>query len=136
MAIPKRTLLPAETIVLVVDDSKIVRVKTSRALTPQGYQVVLAESGEEAVEKMSAQLPHVVITDVEMPGMDGFELTRWVRANPQSAHLPVIMITGADDRQEAATAAGVTELLGKPYSEEKLIASIEQARMAVQVAVS
>lgn len=129
-----RPLQPAETIVMVVDDSKIVRVKTSRALAPQGYQLVLAESGEEAVAKMAAQLPHVIITDVEMPGMDGFELTRLVRSNPLSAHLPVIMITGADDRQEAATAAGVTELLGKPYSEDRLIACIEQARLAVQVA--
>jgi CheY-like chemotaxis protein len=128
-------LEPAETIVMVVDDSKIVRVKTSRALAPKGYQVVLAESGEEAVEKMAAQLPHVIITDVEMPGIDGFELTRLVRTDPRSAHLPVIMITGADDRHEAAAAAGVTELLGKPYSEERLIACIEQARMAVQVAV-
>lgn len=129
-----RPLQPAETIVMVVDDSKIVRVKTSRALAPQGYQLVLAESGEEAVAKMAVQLPHVIITDVEMPGMDGFELTRLVRSNPLSAHLPVIMITGADDRQEAATAAGVTELLGKPYSEDRLIACIEQARLAVQVA--
>jgi CheY-like chemotaxis protein len=127
-------LQPAETIVMVVDDSKIVRVKTSRALAPQGYQLVLAESGEEAVAKMAAQLPHVIITDVEMPGMDGFELTRLVRSNPLSAHLPVIMITGADDRQEAANAAGVTELLGKPSSEDRLIACIEQARLAVQVA--
>ena len=120
-------------LVLAVDDSKIVRVKTSRVLAPQGYQVVLAESAEEAIEKFAAQAPHVLITDVEMPGMDGFELTRHVRATPALAHVPVIMITSSDDRQEAAQAAGVSTLLGKPYSEEALIACIETARQAVQV---
>ena len=128
-----RPLSPQETIVMVVDDSKIVRVKTSRVLTPQGYRVVLAESAEEAIEKIAAEAPHVLITDVEMPGMDGFGLTRHVRATPALAHLPVIMITSSDDKQEAAAAAGVSTLLGKPYPEDRLIACIEEARLAVQV---
>jgi CheY-like chemotaxis protein len=119
--------------VLLVDDSKIVRVKTSRVLAPLGYQVALAESAEEAIEKMAAQLPHVLITDVEMPGMDGFGLTRHVRADPRSHDLPVVMITSSDDKKELAAAAGVTTLLGKPYDEAALIACIETARLAVQV---
>ena len=73
-------------------------------------------------------LPDVLITDVEMPGMDGFELTRHIRADPQSAQLPVIMITAADDRhREQADAAGVSVLLGKPYPEDALIAHIRLA---------
>jgi CheY-like chemotaxis protein len=68
----------------------------------------------------------VLITDVEMPGMDGFELTRHVRSNPRTAHIPVIMITAADDKHRAdAELAGVSVLLGKPYPEEELIAHIE-----------
>ncbi len=73
-------------------------------------------------------MPDLVITDVEMPGMDGFELTRHIRADPRTAHLPVIMITAADDRhREQADASGVSVLLGKPYPEDLLIAHIRQA---------
>ncbi|MFO1253496.1 MAG: response regulator [Inhella sp.] len=113
---------------MVVDDSKVVRVKTNRLLSPQGYKVVLAESAEQAIEFIAAEPPHVLITDVEMPGMDGFDLTRHVRATPAIAAMPVIMITSADDRKAAADAAGVTLLLGKPYPEERLIECIERAR--------
>ena len=122
-----------ETLVLVADDSKIVRVKISRLLAGQGYRVALAESGEQALALLAAERPHLLITDVEMPGIDGFELTRQVRANPATAALPVVMITSSDDKQDQAREAGVTQLLGKPYSEEALIGAIEQARLAVRV---
>jgi CheY-like chemotaxis protein len=110
-----------------------VRVKISRLLTGQGYRVALAESGEQALELLAAERPHLLITDVEMPGIDGFELTRQVRAAAATAELPVLMITSSDDKQDEARAAGVTQLLGKPYSEEALIAAIERARLAVRV---
>jgi CheY-like chemotaxis protein len=119
----------------VADDSKIVRVKLSRLLTAQGYRVALAESGEQALALMAAERPHVLITDVEMPGIDGFELTRQVRATPATATLPVLMITSSDDKHEAAAAAGVTQLLGKPFSEQALLGGIEGARLAVRVPV-
>jgi CheY-like chemotaxis protein len=128
-----RELRADETLVLVADDSKIVRVKISRLLAGQGYRVALADSGEQAEELLAAERPHLLITDVEMPGIDGFELTRRVRATPATAALPVVMITSSDDKREAAAEAGVTQLLGKPYSEEALIAAIEQARLAVRV---
>ncbi|PTT90383.1 hypothetical protein DBR42_06010, partial [Pelomonas sp. HMWF004] len=128
-----RELRTEETLVLVADDSKIVRVKLSRLLAGQGYRVAMAESGEQALELLAAERPHLLITDVEMPGIDGFELTRQVRANPVTAELPVVMITGSDDKLEQARAAGVTQLLGKPYPEATLIASIESARLATRV---
>ncbi|MBW8847812.1 MAG: response regulator [Burkholderiales bacterium] len=128
-----RELRADETLVLVADDSKIVRVKISRLLATQGYRVALAESGEQALELMGAERPHLLITDVEMPGIDGFELTRQLRAAPVTAALPIVMITSSDDKQAEAAAAGVTQLLGKPYSEEALIAAIEKARLAVRV---
>jgi CheY-like chemotaxis protein len=68
-----------------------------------------------------------------MPGWDGFQLTRHIRSTPAMATMPVIMITSADDRKEAAEAAGVTVLLGKPYSEAALIEHIEGFRQAIQV---
>lgn len=111
---------------MVADDSKVVRVKTSRLLAKFQYRVVLAEDGFEAMQRMADEMPHVLITDVEMPGMDGFELTRHVRGNPNTRHIPIIMITSSDEKHRAvATEAGVSVLLGKPYEEDALIAHIE-----------
>jgi len=118
---------PEQTLVMVADDSKVVRVKTSRLLAKQGYRVALAEDGEDALRQFGTELPHLLITDVEMPGMDGFALTRELRGQPHTAQLPIIMITSADDRlRDAAAEAGVTVLMGKPYSEDDLLAQIER----------
>jgi CheY-like chemotaxis protein len=69
----------------------------------------------------------VLVTDVEMPGLDGFALTQHVRRHPQARNIPIIMITSADERlKTAAAAAGVTLVLGKPYSDEALLACIRQ----------
>lgn len=126
---------PEDTLVMVADDSKVVRVKTSRLLAQFGYRVVLAEDGTQAAQLIEHELPVVLITDVEMPGMDGFELTRHVRAHPRAAGIPIIMITSADDRlKQAAAEAGVTLVLGKPYPEEQLIACIENARLKAPLA--
>ena len=123
-----RPASPAETLVMVADDSKVVRVKTSRLLLAHGYRVVLAEDGDDAARKIEQEPPHVLITDVEMPGLDGFELTRRVRGHPLLAHIPVIMITSADDRHGAeGRLAGVSVMLGKPYSEDQLIAHVAGA---------
>jgi CheY-like chemotaxis protein len=124
---------PEQTVVMVADDSKVVRVKTGRLLAQHRYQVSYANDGMDAVHQLQASLPDIVITDVEMPGMDGFELTRHVRQNPLTAHIPVIMITAANDKhREDASAAGVSVLLGKPYPEEELIAHIRRAMSRVR----
>ena len=119
---------PQQTLVLVADDSKVVRIKTGRLLAQHGYRVSHAGDGLEALQQLQAQAPDVLITDVEMPGMDGFELTRHIRDDPRTAGLPVIMITAADDRHRAqADAAGVSVLLGKPYADDELLAHIRLA---------
>ena len=124
---------PEQTIVMVADDSKIVRVKTGRLLAQHRYQIVYAVDGLEAVQQIEASMPDVVITDVDMPGLDGFELTRHVRQNPLTAHIPVIMITAADDKHRAdADRAGVSVLLGKPYPEDELIAHIRRVMNRVE----
>ena len=116
---------------MVADDSKVVRVKASRLLAKHQYQVLLAEDGADAAAQMRATLPDILITDVEMPGMDGFELTRHLRSNARTAHIPVIMITAADDRYRAAAQeAGVNVLLGKPYEDDDLIARIRSTLRA------
>ena len=123
---PASPRLPEHTLVMVADDSKVVRVKASRLLAKHQYQVLLAEDGADAARQILERAPDLLITDVEMPGMDGFELTRHVRQDPRTAHIPVIMITAADDRhRDAAQDAGVNVLLGKPYEDEELIARIE-----------
>lgn len=124
---PAPSRLPEQTLVMVVDDSKVVRVKTSRLLAKHQYRVLLAEDGEEALRLIAGDLPQVLITDVEMPGIDGIELTRRLRAQASTAQLPIVMITSADDRlRGVADEVGVSVLLGKPYADEALIASIEQ----------
>ena len=113
--------------VLLADDSKVVRVKTGRLLEKQGWRVLLAEDGESALQLLAAEAPDLLITDVEMPGVDGFELTRRVRQHPRWGRLPVIMITSSDDKHRAdAQAAGVNLLMGKPYAEEDLLAQAQR----------
>lgn len=117
---------PEHTTVMVADDSKVVRVKTSRVLAKYQYRIVLAEDGLDALRQIEQSPPDVLITDVEMPGMDGFELTRRVRADPRTAAIPIIMVTSAEEalRQQARD-VGVNLLLGKPYDDAALIAQIE-----------
>ncbi len=114
--------------VLLVDDSKVVRIKTSRLLEKHHYRVLLADDGLSALQCLAAETPDLVITDVEMPGLDGFGLTQRLRDAPRWHSLPVIMISSADERhRSAAAAAGVTVLLGKPYEESGLLAAVQAA---------
>ena len=120
---PRPTWRPT---VLVADDSKVVRVKTGRLLEQLGWRVLLADNGQTALRCLDDESPDLLITDVEMPGLDGFGLTRQLRADPRWARLPVIMITSSDDKHRAeAIAAGVNLLLGKPYAEAELLAQAQ-----------
>ena len=116
----------APRMVLVVDDSLTVRKITDRLLSREGYTVVVAKDGVDALEKLQEQRPDIMITDVEMPRMDGFDLTRNVRADPAMKGLPIIMITSrtADKHREHATELGVDVFLGKPYEEGELLRHI------------
>jgi chemosensory pili system protein ChpA (sensor histidine kinase/response regulator) len=113
--------------VLVVDDSLTVRKITGRLLTRKGYAVLEAKDGIEALEKLREQLPDVMLTDVEMPRMDGFELTRHVRGDDRLKGVPIIMITSrtADKHRERASELGVDVFLGKPYEESALLRHID-----------
>ena len=114
--------------VLVVDDSKVVRIKTSRLLEKHGYRVLLADDGLAALACLDAQPVDLLITDVEMPGLDGFGLTQRLRSQPRWTRLPVIMITSSDEKHRAdAAAVGVDVLLGKPYDEPALLAEVQRA---------
>jgi chemosensory pili system protein ChpA (sensor histidine kinase/response regulator) len=113
-------------LVLVVDDSITVRRVTQRLLKREGYRVALATDGEQAIERLQEEMPVVVLCDIEMPRMDGFEFVGHLRDEPRWADLPVIMITSrlADKHREHARSLGVDHYLGKPYSEEELLALV------------
>jgi CheY-like chemotaxis protein len=119
-------------VVLLADDSKMVRIKTSKLLAAHGFQIVTAVDGLDAVKQLEGSLPDLVITDVDMPGMDGFGLTSHLRRTARTAHIPIVMITSAEDRhREEATRVGVGLVLGKPYPEDALIAHIRSFRFPV-----
>jgi chemosensory pili system protein ChpA (sensor histidine kinase/response regulator) len=113
-------------LVLVVDDSLTVRRITQRMLVREGYRVVTAKDGLEALEKLAEERPVVVLSDIEMPRMDGFDLLRNVRSDPRLAGLPVVMITSriAQKHRDYAAELGVDHYLGKPYAEEELLAIV------------
>jgi chemosensory pili system protein ChpA (sensor histidine kinase/response regulator) len=115
-------------LVLVVDDSITVRRVTQRLLQREGYRVALAADGLQALEQLQLERPTVVLSDIEMPRMDGFDLVRNIRNDPRLAGLPVIMITSriAAKHREHARELGVDHYLGKPYSEDELVALIGQ----------
>ncbi len=114
---------PEVPLVLVVDDSITVRRVTQRLLQREGYRVSLAADGLQALERLQQERPAVVLSDIEMPRMDGFDLARNIRADESLAGLPIIMITSriAEKHREHAKQLGVNHYLGKPYSEEELL---------------
>jgi chemosensory pili system protein ChpA (sensor histidine kinase/response regulator) len=118
--------LRTQTIVMVVDDSLTVRRITQRLLTREGYQVVLAKDGVDALEHMQSITPDVMLVDIEMPRMDGFDLTRNVRSDDRTKHIPIIMITSrtAEKHRNYAMELGVNEYIGKPFQEEALLKSV------------
>jgi chemosensory pili system protein ChpA (sensor histidine kinase/response regulator) len=115
-------------LVLVVDDSITVRRVTQRLLVREGYRVTLAADGLQALEKLQGERPAVVLSDIEMPRMDGFDLVRNIRGDARLADLPVIMITSriAEKHREHARQLGVDHYLGKPYSEDELLHWVHQ----------
>jgi chemosensory pili system protein ChpA (sensor histidine kinase/response regulator) len=113
-------------IVMVVDDSLTVRKITSRLLEREGYTVLTAKDGVDALQQLKDNLPAVMLVDIEMPRMDGFDLTRNVRADPRLAKIPIVMISSrtADKHRNQAAQLGVNAFLGKPYQETELLQHI------------
>jgi len=118
--------LRRQSIVMVVDDSLTVRKVTQRLLSREGYQVMLAKDGVDALEQLQAFTPDVMLVDIEMPRMDGFDLTRNVRNGERTRDIPIIMITSrtADKHRNYAHELGVNAYFGKPYQEEDLLNAI------------
>jgi chemosensory pili system protein ChpA (sensor histidine kinase/response regulator) len=129
VAVKAAAVMPAAPqipLILVVDDSITVRRVTQRLLQREGYRVAMAADGLQALERLQEELPAVVLSDIEMPRMDGFDLARNIRADVRLNGLPIIMITSriAEKHREHAKELGVDHYLGKPYSEEELMSLV------------
>lgn len=121
--------------VMVVDDSVTVRKVTSRLLERHGMQVMTAKDGVEAINLLQEYQPDLMLLDIEMPRMDGFEVAALVRHDAQLQSLPIIMITSrtGSKHRERALALGVNAYLGKPYQEAQLLETIRQVVPGVDV---
>jgi chemosensory pili system protein ChpA (sensor histidine kinase/response regulator) len=124
--------LSSTPVIMVVDDSLTVRKITSRLLEREGYQVITAKDGLDALEQLRETLPDVMLVDIEMPRMDGFDLTRNVRGDPRTADIPIIIISSrtAEKHRAQAAALGVNVFLGKPFQEAELLEHIDEVRTA------
>ena len=108
--------------ILVVDDELINRKLLERLLQAEGYLTITAADGPEALAAAALQRPDLILLDVMMPGMNGYEVTARVKANPETAHIPIIMVSAQDDRDArlAGLAAGAEEYVTKPIDRAEL----------------
>mgnify|MGYP002621015909 CR=1 FL=1 len=113
--------------VLIVDDSLSTRNSLSQFISDVGYEVLLARDGIDALERIEETKPDIMLVDMEMPRMNGLELTNHIRSNSETRSIPVIMITSRSTvkHKDEARKAGVDVYLTKPYSEEELIEHVE-----------
>lgn len=124
----------ARRLIMIVDDSVTVRKVTSRLLERQGYDVVTAKDGVDAIEQLENVKPDLMLLDIEMPRMDGFEVTNLVRHHEVHQDLPIIMITSrtGEKHRERAFSLGVTHYMGKPFQEAELLSNVENLLEASQ----
>ena len=113
-------------LVMVVDDSITMRKVSSRVLERQNYEVLTAKDGIDALEKLAERVPDVMLLDIEMPRMDGYELATHMRNDARLRHIPIIMITSrsGEKHRQRAFEIGVNRYLGKPYQEAELLRNV------------
>ncbi|HKI86979.1 MAG TPA: response regulator, partial [Thermoanaerobaculia bacterium] len=116
-------------LVLVIDDDQAARELGQRILVREGYRVAMAEGGEEGLEKARALHPAAITLDVVMPGMDGWAVLEALKKDPETAEIPVVMVTMMDDR-EMGVALGATEYLTKPIDRERLASLLSRLSMS------
>jgi two-component system chemotaxis response regulator CheY len=114
--------------VMTVDDSASLRQMVSVVLRGGGYTVIEAVDGLDALSKLKGQELHLILTDVNMPKMDGLEFTRQVRAMPEYKFVPVVLLTteSHSDKKQAGKAAGATAWIVKPFDPDQLLAVVKK----------
>ena len=117
-----------ESVIMVVDDSITIRKATTRFLERNQYKVMTARDGIDALQKLQKVVPAVILLDIEMPRMDGYELAGQMRKDARLSQVPIIMITSrtGDKHRQRALELGIDCYLGKPYNEAQLLDSIQR----------
>jgi CheY-like chemotaxis protein len=126
---------PAVPAILVADDALLVRELQRSILEQAGYRVLVAEDGHAALAALTRERVDLVLTDVDMPGMNGFDLTRAVRAHPDLQNLPVVILTSkssAEDHQEGLDAGADAYIVKQEFGEATLLSAVERLLGRVQ----
>ena len=112
---------------LVVDDDPSLLLAVSETLRAEGYEVVTARRGSEAMVRVAESLPDLIISDIRMPGMDGYALARNLRSAPRTRLVPIVFLTAKDDLADRITGfrTGVDAYITKPFESEELIAIVK-----------
>lgn len=118
---------------VIVDDFENTRFVIGLTLSMEGFNVLKAESGEEALKLFNGQPIDLLITDLNMPGMTGIELTSRIREKPEYRRLPILMLTTETDaaKKNEATIAGVTAIIKKPFERDDFIKKVKRAVGAI-----
>jgi chemosensory pili system protein ChpA (sensor histidine kinase/response regulator) len=113
-------------LVMVVDDSVTMRKVTGRVLERHNFEVATAKDGIDALERMAERVPDLMLLDIEMPRMDGYELATQMKADPRLRNVPIVMITSrtGEKHRQRAFEIGVERYLGKPYQENELVRNV------------
>lgn len=111
---------------LVVDDEAILLKAVAATLRAEGYDVATARGGTDALVKLNQTMPDLIVSDIRMPGMDGFELARILRSNPRTALIPIIFLTAKGERRDRIEGfrSGVDAYLTKPFDPDEMLAVV------------
>ena len=112
--------------ILAVDDSRTQLYALKKALTEAGYEVLTAANGEEGISLATCMQPDLILMDIIMPGMNGFQATRTLSASDETAHIPVIIISGSDQASDRVwgARAGASDFMAKPISRSQLLEKV------------
>ena len=114
--------------ILVVDDEIYIVHILDFSLGMEGYEVITALDGEQALEKLRTEKPDLIVLDIMMPKLDGYEVCKTIKANPETAHIPVILLSakGRNVDQKLGFDVGADDYITKPFSPRKLVERINQ----------
>jgi DNA-binding response OmpR family regulator len=114
--------------ILIIDDDAFIRRPLEFILREEGFAPVTAVDGEEGLAKLEGEKPDLIVLDLMMPGLDGFEVCRRVRNDPRFSSIPVILLTatGPESDCERGRAAGATDFMSKPYSPSELLRRVRE----------
>lgn len=119
-------------VILLIEDNADILESAAELLTLDGYEVMQAYSGEQALKIIETQAPDLIICDIVMAGMDGYEVARFIKNTAQTQNIPFIFSTAKSEKQDRqkATDLGINFYLTKPFNEEELIDCIEKCLLS------